>query len=74
VRQAADELSIDLPNSFVVGDKMSDVRLAGNVGATGVLVRTGYGRVAESAPRPGLAADVVKDNLAAAVAWILQQS
>ena len=42
--QAAREHGVDLRQSFVIGDKSSDVNLAANAGATGVLVMTGYGR------------------------------
>jgi D-glycero-D-manno-heptose 1,7-bisphosphate phosphatase len=44
LRQAAREHSIDLPRSYVIGDKASDINLAANVGARGVLVLSGYGR------------------------------
>ena len=42
--RAASEHGVDLAASYVVGDKYSDVRLAHAVGATGVLVLTGYGQ------------------------------
>jgi D-glycero-D-manno-heptose 1,7-bisphosphate phosphatase len=41
---AAQEHEIDLSRSYVVGDKASDIRLASNAGARGVLVMTGFGR------------------------------
>jgi D-glycero-D-manno-heptose 1,7-bisphosphate phosphatase len=44
LRQAAREHSIDLTRSYVIGDKASDINLATNAGARGVLVLTGYGR------------------------------
>lgn len=40
---AARDLDLDLPASFVVGDKRSDVEMAVNFGGTGVLVTTGHG-------------------------------
>jgi D-glycero-D-manno-heptose 1,7-bisphosphate phosphatase len=70
---AAGQLDLDLSRSVVVGDRWDDVEAARAAGARAVLVRTGYGRNAESVPRPGVAADVVTDNLVAAAAWILQQ-
>lgn len=73
LRQAAAALDIDLSRSFLVGDRWGDMAAAHAAGARGVLVRTGYGAVAESTPAPGLAADAVADNLAGAVAWILRQ-
>jgi D-glycero-D-manno-heptose 1,7-bisphosphate phosphatase len=41
--QAALEFQIDLASSFVVGDKLTDIQTATNAGATGILVKTGYG-------------------------------
>lgn len=40
VFRARDELGIQLEGSFVVGDKMSDLELAWNVGIQGILVGT----------------------------------
>ena len=73
LRQAASELDLDLARSVVVGDRWDDVGAARAAGARGVLVRTGYGRMAEASPRAGLSADATVDNLVAAVAWILGQ-
>jgi histidinol-phosphate phosphatase family protein len=65
--QAVDDLGIDLMRSFVVGDRWSDVAVARNVGATGILVRTGYGVTqAAHADRPADAI-VVNDLMAATV-------
>lgn len=70
VLQAAEELEIDLARSFVVGDKWSDVELARSVGATGILVRTGYG--ATQAERPDRPQDaIVTADLIAATILIL---
>ena len=71
---AATEHGLELSRSFVVGDRWADVGAARAAGAKGVLVRTGYGREAEAAPKSNLAADHVADNLAGAAAWILAQS
>ncbi len=43
VLQAADELGIDVQRSYVVGDKSCDIELAHTVGATAIMVLTGYG-------------------------------
>lgn len=43
LERAATEYDIDLSQSFVIGDKASDINLATNAGAKGVLVMTGYG-------------------------------
>ena len=42
--KAARDLGLDLSRSFVIGDKISDVVMAHRLGATGILVMTGYGR------------------------------
>jgi len=68
--QAAADLDLDLPRSFVVGDRWTDVDAGEAVGARGVLVRTGHGRESERQSRPSA---VVADNLIEAVAWILRQ-
>jgi D-glycero-D-manno-heptose 1,7-bisphosphate phosphatase len=75
IRQAQRQFEIDLGRSFVVGDKLADVRMAKSVGARGVLVRTGYGEsiVAQHDGRvPD--ADHVAVNLMDATAWILGQA
>lgn len=72
VRQAAAELDLDLPASYVVGDKIADVGLAKAVGAKGVLVKTGHGD-AEVRRHSGVVPDAaaVSHTLAEAVSWIL---
>ena len=73
LRRAAKDLDLDLSQSFVVGDKWHDLDAGTTVGARGVLVRTGYGRITESSPGPAAPAAVV-DNLIEAVTWILRHS
>ncbi len=51
-RRAARELGLDLAASYMVGDKAADVLFGRNLGATPVLVLTGYGPAAAA----GLAA------------------
>jgi D-glycero-D-manno-heptose 1,7-bisphosphate phosphatase len=46
---AAQDLGIDLRRSVVVGDSHVDVNLARVIGASAILVRTGYGREVEAA-------------------------
>ena len=71
VQRAARDLDLDVARSFVVGDTWRDVGLAQSVGARGILVRTGSGAAEEKQPPPGLSADAIVDNLAAAASWIL---
>ena len=71
LRQAAADLSLDLSRSYAVGDKWTDVEAGRAAGAQGILVRTGYGRSSEMAPRAGIEPAAVVDDLAAAAAWML---
>ena len=71
IDKAARELRLDPARSFVVGDTWLDIGLARAVGARGILVRSGKGAALERQSPPGLVADAVVDNLAAATAWIL---
>jgi D-glycero-D-manno-heptose 1,7-bisphosphate phosphatase len=70
--QAQRELDIDLTNSFVIGDKFLDVETAHNVGAKGILVRTGYGREEQLKHQTDLRQpDLIAENLMEAVDAIL---
>jgi len=74
--RAAEELSLDLARSFVVGDKKSDMELARATGARGILVRTGYGAETEKSVTPLW--DAVADDLVEAAeiirGWIAGES
>ena len=71
VDRAVRDLDLDPARSFVVGDKWLDIGLARAAGARGILVRSGTGAAEEARPQPGLSADAIVDNLAAAASWIL---
>lgn len=73
LRKAAEDLGLDLPRSFAVGDKWTDVQVGIAAGGRGVLVRTGYGRSSELSKPEGVEPAVVTDNVMSAVAWILRQ-
>ncbi len=72
--RAAGDLNLDIPSSYMIGDKFSDVELAQTAGCKGILVLTGYGRgeweyLRENAvPAP----DFVAEDLLDAVQWILK--
>jgi D-glycero-D-manno-heptose 1,7-bisphosphate phosphatase len=75
IRQASERFPIDFARSFVVGDKIADIGLAGEVGARGILVRTGYGEaevIRHNGDVPGAA--YVAEELMDATTWILTQS
>lgn len=72
IEAACDRFSIDLDNSWVVGDKTLDVGSGANAGLSSILVRTGYGAEHENIlPTP---ANFVADNLMEAVAHIIEPS
>lgn len=72
---AASDLGIELPGSYLIGDKISDVVLARSIGAKGVLVLTGYGQGEvenfgngwTDSKKP----DYIAEDLYDAVEWIL---
>lgn len=73
ILRAARDLQFDPAQSFMVGDKICDLQAGRNVGATTLLVRTGYGAELEShTPNPS-EADYIVDDLQQA-ATIIENS
>jgi len=71
-RRAAAALGLDLSRSYMIGDKVEDVQFGLNIGATPVLVRTGFGPSAEKKLQDaGTRPAAVKDDLLEAVNWIM---
>jgi D-glycero-D-manno-heptose 1,7-bisphosphate phosphatase len=75
INRAASEHNLDLPRSYVVGDRYGDMELAFRAGCKAIFVRTGYGLGEETWhakdwPRQPHA---VVDDLQRAVDWILGQ-
>jgi D-glycero-D-manno-heptose 1,7-bisphosphate phosphatase len=68
-RRAAAALGIDLARSYYIGDKVTDVLPAVELGGQGILVRTGYGRDQEAAVPDGT---WVADDLRSAADIILE--
>lgn len=71
-RRAAADLDLDLARSIMIGDKEDDVFFGRAIGATPILVLTGYGRearrkLAEKAALP----ETVAADLGEAVDWVL---
>ena len=67
--KAADEMEIDLGQSYMIGDMPKDIDAAKRAGAKGILVRTGYGqehRAFDVEP------DYIAGNILEAVRWILK--
>jgi len=73
IERAVDDLLLDIQSSAVVGDKLLDVQTAHHAGATGILVRTGYGREEEARALRGdeTRPDFVAETLGDAVEWLL---
>ena len=73
-RQAADDLGIDLANSYMIGDKTEDVLFGINVGAVPVLVLTGCGQESLTKLREqNLAPAYVAPGILEATDWILHR-
>lgn len=73
LRRAEREFGIDLQSSFVVGDKTIDVQTGQAVGATSILVLTGYGELSvEECAADGVQPDFIAPSIAEAAAYILQ--
>jgi D-glycero-D-manno-heptose 1,7-bisphosphate phosphatase len=70
---ARDDFGLDLPSSYIIGDKLSDLECGWNAGVKkSILVRTGYGRKLEQEHPDRLAAAVIADDVVAAAKWILE--
>lgn len=74
-RKAAVELNIDLPGSFYIGDRYSDLKPGDELGGRTILVLTGYGRgeLEHVLPGKNIRPDYIAEDLMEAVDWILKQ-
>lgn len=71
LEDAARDLDLDLPRSYMVGDRLNDVEAGGRLGVPGLLVRTGYGAT-EGEPQAPEARPVARvEDFPAAAEWIL---
>ena len=71
---AREEFGLDLANSYLIGDKLSDLECGWNAGVkVCILVRTGYGTGVEREAAGQLARAVIVNDLPAAADWILKQ-
>ena len=60
VFEAAQEFGVDLPNSYLIGDKAADIECASRAGTHGILVMTGYGADQHNCSPDFRAKDVVE--------------
>ena len=75
LERAAAELGLDLQRSFMVGDRWSDLKCGARVGATSILVLTGYGRgdLEYISPQQEIQPAKGAEDLPEAVAWIVER-
>jgi D-glycero-D-manno-heptose 1,7-bisphosphate phosphatase len=74
LHRGEEDLGIDLGRSFVVGDRIVDVQVGKAVGATTVLVLTGYGRTSMTeCNAAGVEPDFTAPSIVEAVDFILQR-
>lgn len=69
LKKAAEDFDIDLPNSYMVGDKPDDINLAKNAGCKSILVKTGYGVDSMDKCSP----DFIAEDIVEAVEIILKK-
>ena len=70
---AKEDLGIDLVQSIVVGDSLSDLQTVDKIHATSILVETGHGTTTREQLGPGtVQPDIIVRDLEEAVKWILE--
>ena len=75
LRQARDEMGVDLGSSYLVGDSIRDIEAGHQVGATTILVRTGHGQKQLERPSEDwrIRPDHIAKDLSEAIDWILER-
>jgi D-glycero-D-manno-heptose 1,7-bisphosphate phosphatase len=72
---AKNDFDIDLKNSFMLGDKATDVEAGHNAGCKSILLKTGYGEQVLSGTYQSVPdADYIADDIVDAAEWILKNS
>jgi D-glycero-D-manno-heptose 1,7-bisphosphate phosphatase len=76
IRRATEDFDIDVSNSWMIGDRYSDVELAHNAGVKSMLVMSGYGRGEWEHQRASwmVQPDLVTENLLEAVLAIVREN
>ncbi len=73
LHEAAEELKLELAESYMVGDKLSDVKAGEKAGCQKILVLTGKGQTSRKKLETSeCAVDHVAADVAAAAAWIFE--
>jgi len=70
---AAKDFDLKLNKCYIIGDKLTDIKAAHNISATGILVRTGYGKLEQNKlGEAGVMPEHIAENLYEAVKWIIK--
>ena len=74
LKKASEDFDLDLPSSFIIGDKLNDLKTGKRIGCGTVLVLTGYGiDEAKELDKLKFKPDRIAQNLYDAVLWILKE-
>jgi D-glycero-D-manno-heptose 1,7-bisphosphate phosphatase len=73
LHQAAQDLFLDLSKSYLIGDKLTDIKAGNLAGCQTVLVETGYGSEESKMKQDAIHPNRISPNLLDAINWILSQ-
>lgn len=75
IKSACETFDIDMANSYVIGDRCTDIELAQRADIKGILVKTGYGLgdIEYVLPRSPFQPEHIADDLLDAVRWIIEK-
>ncbi len=77
IKKASEDIGLDLKNSYMIGDKLSDIQSGINAGLKTILVRTGYGKDTEISlihDKLDTQPDAIVDTLPEAIEWIINET
>jgi len=69
ILEAVQDFNVDLSNSFMIGDRTSDIEAGRAAGCRTILVLTGYGK-----EHRDCGADFIAEDVAEALKWILKKN
>ncbi|MBW1796907.1 MAG: HAD family hydrolase [Deltaproteobacteria bacterium] len=75
IKSACETFDIDMTNSYVIGDRCTDIELAQRADLKGILVKTGYGLgdIEYVLPRSPFKPAYIASDLLDAVRWIIKR-